>query len=146
MKTIINRGFDKTFTEITMFRNGQHVIDCPLNGDCCECDAEEGDQITIKFRFLDTSTLTIASFSYHNDNDIIYVSPTMMYRRWELVCFKILPYFSILFLVLKPAIKSDKYEWFCTSMIILTALLLICFQLSTFVPSIRNKFFKLESL
>lgn len=146
MKIIINRGFDKAFSRILIIKNADKAIVSHFKKDYCEIKAEDGDRIVIKLGFLDTSKLTVGSFVYHKGIDIAYVSPTTMCKIWEFANFKLLPYLCLLLFVFKVVIESDTYEWFCTCMIVLTALSLICFMFCTIIPYVRNQMYKLEVL
>ena len=146
MKIIVNRGIGKTLTRILVFKNSESIMDCPIKKDYCEFDAKEGDQIVIKLKSLDTFTLTIASFVYHEGKDTFYVGPTMVCKSWELANYRIFPYFCLLFLTFRVAIESDTYERFCASMIVLTALSLMCLQFCILIPFMQKRLFKLEWL
>lgn len=146
MKFIVNRGFNNTFSRIVVFKNAQRIMVCPMRKDYCEFDAKEGDNIVIKLKYLDTYTMTIASFAYHEGKEIFYAHPTKMCKLWELANFKILPYLSLLFLVLQTTIKSDAYDWFCAGIIVLTALSLLCFQYSMLISYMRKRLFKVDIL
>lgn len=146
MKIIINRGFEKILTKIVVFKNGQEIIVCPAKKDYCELDAKEGDQIVIKLNSINTFVLTVASFTYHEGNDVFYISPTKAYKIWELLNFKIFPYLSLLFLAFTVVIESDMYKWFCIGMIVLTALSFICLQTCMMTSFMEKKWFKLNYL
>ena len=144
MKIIVNRGFDKALTRIVVYKNGQKAAVSTMEGDCCEVSAKEGDKILVKLGFLDTSMLTIASFACHGEHEIYYVSPTAMYRRWEVANYKLLPSFCALFFLLKIGLRSDTLEWLFVGMIFLTVLSLISLQLCSLIPVVRKRMFQIE--
>ena len=146
MKIIVNRGIDKLYTKIVILKNSKKIAVCPFIVDHCIFDTKEGDKIEVKLKLLDTSTITIASFVCNVVGETCYVSPSMMYKRWELVNFKVLPFFCTLFFLIQLISKSNVYEWCFTIMLVITVLSLICSQLCSIIPSTRNKIYKLEYL
>jgi hypothetical protein len=146
MKIIVNRGIDKILTKIVVLKNAQEIVVCPIKQDYCVLEVNEGDQIVIKLRFLDNSTLTVASFAYQEGKDIFYISPTLISRRIELAIFKILPCFCALFYVAKTALKSNTVEWIFTGSIVLTVFALLLHQICMLIPFIRKKLFTLEKI
>lgn len=146
MKIIVNRGFDKSFTRIAVFRNAQEVAVCSNQKDYCVFEAKGGDRIVVKLKFLNASALTIASWVLDKGDETFYVSPTRMYRKWELANYKILPYFSLLFLAFRPVVESDGYGWFCAGMVVLTALSLMVFLSCVLNSGVRKKLFRCEKV
>lgn len=144
MKIIINRSFINIFARIIVYRNQQKMNSISIRGDGCELHVREGDQVEVRLKSLCLWSSTIASFVYHEGNDSYYVSPTMVCKIWELASFKILPYFSLLFLVLRASIVSETYEWFCTYMVVLTALSLMGLQICMQIPYMRKELFSLD--
>ena len=115
-----------------------------MREDWYEIEAKKGDLIVVKLKSFGNIASKVANFVCENENDTIYVNPTKVYKEWEFLNFKIFPYFSLLFIVLKAAVVSELYEWFCTSMIVLTALSLVCFQFCQLIPGMLVKLFKVD--
>ena len=130
---------------LVVFKNGQKTIGCSINEDYCEFDAKENDHIDIKLKFLDTTTLTVASFVCQGESETVYISPTNICRNWELAIFRILPGLCCLALLLKIVTRADTYEWLFTGIIVLNVLALICFQFFAFIPFMRKRLFKFDS-
>mgnify|MGYP004443278663 FL=1 len=143
MKVIINRGFDRCTAKPIIFINGNKYV-FTNTCDIIECDTKAGDIINVKLMSLDATTVSIGKFICSGELSICHIGPSVFCKIWELVNYKILPYFSIIFLVLKSAIHSTNYNWFCTSMVVLTALSLFCFKMCMLIPCIRKNFYKLE--
>ena len=116
MKIIVNRGFDNMLTSIVVFKNGQPAIACPIQKDFCEMDAKEGDRIEIKLIAHGMISQRLAAFTYQEDKDTIYIQPTLLCKRWEVASYRVLPYFSLFFVVLhqrkllpnRPSSSRDK--------------------------------------
>lgn len=138
MKIIINRGFNHLFTKVAVFRNGQETTACPMQEDCCEFEAEKGDQIVVFFKSV--GSFPVAAFVCQENDETYYISPTMTCRVWELASFKIFPYLSILFLAFQLAIESETCKWFCAVMLVLTALSLLI------SPLMWKRMFKLKKM
>ena len=143
MKIIVNRGFNKIFSRIIILKNSQEIIVCSSIKDYYEIDAKKGDRIVVKLKAFSTFTSQIANFVCNDEYDTYYICPTIVLRGWELLNFKVLPYFSLLFLVLKISIMSELYIFFCTGMILLTALSLMSLQFCMLIPALQVKLFKL---
>lgn len=146
MKILINNGFNKNFSKVILYKNSQEILLCPIKEGLYEIEAKKSDLIVVKLKSFGNISSKIADFVCDNENDTIYVNPTKRCKEWEFLNFKIFPYFSLLFLVLKPTVMSEVYEWFCTSIIVLTALSLICFQFYTLIPAMSVKLFKIDKL
>ena len=146
MKIIVNRGFDNMLTSIVVFKNGQPAIACPIQKDFCEIDAKEGDRIEIKLKALGMISQRLAAFTYQEGKDTVYIRPTMLCRRWEIANYRVLPYFSLLFVVLQAVIKSVAYGWFCAGILVLTALSLMGLEVCKSIPSMRSRLFTLAYL
>lgn len=112
MKIIVNRGFNKIFSRIIILKNSQEIIVCSSIKDYYEIDAKKGDRIVVKLKAFSTFTSQIANFVCNDEYDTYYICPTIVLRGWELLNFKVLPYFSLLFLVLKISIMSELYIFF----------------------------------
>lgn len=146
MKIIVNRGFDNMLTSIVVFKNGQPAITCPIQKDFCEMDAKEGDRIEVKLIALGMIAQRLAAFTYQEGKDTIYIHPTLLCKRWEVASYRVLPYFSLLFVVLQAVIKSVAYGWFCAGILVLTALSLIGLEVCKSIPSMRSRLFTLAYL
>ncbi|WP_454891336.1 hypothetical protein [Alloprevotella tannerae] len=146
MKIIVNRGFENMLTSIVVFKNGQLAIACSVQKDFCEIDAKEGDRIEIKLKALGMISQTLVAFTYQEDKDTIYIQPTLLCKRWEVASYRVLPYFSLLFVVLQAVIKSVAYGWFCAGILVLTALSLMGLEVCKSIPSMRSRLFTLAYL
>ena len=146
MKIIANRGFDNMLTSIVVFKNGQPAIACPIQKDFCEMDAKEGDRIEIKLIAHGMISQRLAAFTYQEDKDTIYIQPTLLCKRWEVASYRVLPYFSLFFVVLQAVIKSVAYGWFCAGILVLTALSLMGLEVCKSIPSMRSRLFTLAYL
>ena len=146
MKIIVNRGFENMLARVVVFKNARPIIICPIQKDFCEMDAKEGDRIEIKLKALGMISQTLASFTYQEDKDTIYIQPTLLCKRWEVASYRVLPYFSLLFVVLQAVIKSVAYGWFCAGILVLTALSLMCLEVCKSIPSMRSRLFTLAYL
>ena len=144
MKIIVNRGFENMLARVVVFKNARPIIVCPIQKDFCEMDAKEGDRIEIKLKALGMQTL--ASFTYQEGKDTVYIWPTLLCKRWEVASYRVLPYFSLLFVVLQAVIKSVAYGWFCAGLLVLTALSLMCLEVCKSIPSMRSRLFTLAYL
>ena len=146
MKIIVNRGFDNMLTSIVVFKNGHPAIACPIQKDFCEMDAKEGDRIEVKLIALGMISQRLAAFTYQEGKDTVYIWPTLLCKRWEVASYRVLPYFSLLFVVLQAVIKSVAYGWFCAGILVLTALSLMCLEVCKSIPSMRSRLFTLAYL
>lgn len=146
MKLIVNRGFDKIFTRIIVFKNTEKILSCPMKQDYCEFEAKEGERIIVKLKYPDSFTFTIASIDCNGNNDTFYISPTRLFKNWSLVNYMILPGFCFLFYVLQKTTVSDVYSCFFTGLMVLWALLLICMGFGLYIPFMHKKMFKLIKL
>jgi len=146
MKIIVNRGFENMLTSIVVFKNGQPAIACSVQKDFCEIDAKEGDRIEVKLIALGMISQRLAAFTYQEGKDTVYIRPTMLCRRWEIANYRVLPYFSLLFVVLQAVIKSVAYGWFCAGILVLTALSLMGLEVCKSIPSMRSRLFTLAYL
>lgn len=144
MKIIVNRGFENMLARVVVFKNARPIIVCPIQKDFCEMDAKEGDHIEIKLKAL--GMISLASFTYQEGKDTIYIHPTLLCKRWEVASYRVLPYFSLLFVVLQAVIKSVAYGWFCAGILVLTALSLIGLEVCKSIPSMRSRLFTLAYL
>ena len=95
MKIIVNRGFENMLARVVVFKNARPIIVCPIQKDFCEMDAKEGDRIEIKLNALGMISQTLASFTYQEDKDTIYIQPTLLCKRWEVASYRVLPYFNV---------------------------------------------------
>ena len=93
MKIIVNRGFENMLARVVVFKNARPIIVCPIQKDFCEMDAKEGDRIEIKLKALGMQTL--ASFTYQEGKDTVYIWPTLLCKRWEVASYRVLPYFNV---------------------------------------------------
>ena len=146
MKIIVNRGFENMLARVVVFKNARPIIVCPIQKDFCEMDAKEGDRIEIKLKALGMISQTLASFTYQEDKDTIYIQPTLLCKRWEMANYRVLPYLSLLFLVLQSVTTSAACKWLCTGVLVLTALSLLSFQGCKSNPSMRSSMFTLAYL
>lgn len=138
--------FTKLLSKISVYRNTKEISVIPANRDLCELDAKEGDKIEIRLKTLDMFSTKVATINCQEDKHIYYVGPTMLLKCWETLSFKLLPYFTILFLAIKPLVNSESYDWFCSSMIVMTALSLIILQFGMAIPAVQKKLFKVEKI
>lgn len=146
MKIIVNRGFDNMLTSIVVFKNGQPAIACPIQKDFCEMDAKEGDRIEVKLIAHGMISQRLAAFTYQEGKDTVYIRPTILCKRWEMANYRVLPYFSLFFVVLQAVIKSVAYGWFCAGILVLTALSLMGLEVCKSIPSMRSRLFTLAYL
>lgn len=146
MKIIVNRGFENMLTSIVVFKNGQPAIACSVQKDFCEIDAKEGDRIEVKLIALGMISQRLAAFTYQEDKDTVYIRPTMLYKRWEMANYRVLPYLSLLLLVLQSVTTSAACKWLCAGVLVLTALSLLSFQGCKSNPSMRSSMFTLAYL
>lgn len=146
MKIYINRAFIKLLSKISVYRNTKEISVIPANRDLCELEVKEGDKIEIRLKSLDLFSTKVATINCQEDKYIYYVGPTMLLKGWEILSFKFLPYFTILFLAIKPLANSESYDWFCTGMIVVSALSLIILQLGMAIPAMQKKLFKVEKI
>ena len=146
MKIIVNRGFENMLASVVVFKNARPIIICPIQKDFCEMDAKEGDRIEIKLKALGMISQTLASFTYQEDKDTVYIRPTMLCKRWEMANYRVLPYLSLLLLVLQSVTTSAACKWLCTGVLVLTALSLLSFQGCKSNPSMRSSMFTLAYL
>ena len=146
MKIIVNRGFENMLTSIVVFKNGQLAIACSVQKDFCEMDAKEGDHIEVKLIALGMISQRLVSFNFQEGKDTVYIRPTMLCKRWEMANYRVLPYFSLFFVVLQAVIKSVAYGWFCAGILVLTALSLMGLEVCKSIPSMRSRLFTLAYL
>lgn len=146
MKIIVNRGFENMLARVVVFKNARPIIICPIQKDFCEMDAKEGDRIEIKLKALGMISQTLASFTYQEDKDTIYIQPTLLCKRWEVASYRVLPYFSLLLLVLQSVTTSAACKWLCAGFLVLTALSWLSFQGCKSNPSMRSRLFTLAYL
>jgi hypothetical protein len=146
MKIIVNRGFENMLANVVIFKNARPIIACPIQKDFCEMDAKEGDHIEVKLIALGMILRRLAAFTYQEGKDTVYIRPTMLCKWWERANYQVLPYFSLLFVVLQAVIKSVAYGWFCAGILVLTALSLMCLEVCKSIPSMRSRFFTLAYL
>ena len=146
MKIIVNRGFDNMLTSIVVFKNGHPAIACPIQKDFCEMDAKEGDRIEVKLIAHGMISQRLAAFTYQEGKDTVYIRPTILCKRWEMANYRVLPYFSLFFVVLQAVIKSVAYGWFCAGILVLTALSLMGLEVCKSIPSMRSRLFTLAYL
>ncbi|WP_315570968.1 hypothetical protein [Alloprevotella tannerae] len=146
MKIIVNRGFDNMLTSIVVFKNGQPAIACPIQKDFCEMDAKEGDRIEVKLIALGMIAQRLAAFTYQEGKDTVYIRPTILCKRWEMANYRVLPYLSLLLLVLQSVTTSAACKWLCAGFLVLTALSWLSFQGCKSNPSMRSRLFTLAYL
>ena len=146
MKIIVSRQLDKSFMRIVVYRNAQRVAVCPSDDDCCVIGAKDGDKIEVRLKYHLPPMVTVASFVYREGADTYYISPTRMYKTWSWLTFGVLPYLSLFFLALEAAVDNGAYDWFCTGMVVFTALSLILFLQSPLLPFLWKRMFKLAAL
>lgn len=146
MRLIINRGIQNQFSRLAVYRNGQEISACQKSKDFCDIDARDGDLIKVNLKFFGGAELTAASFVCHGEGDVFYVSLAGVFKRWEALNYKFLPFLCLFFLVLRAAINTAAYDWFCTGMIVMLALSLMCYGFVMLMPSYRKRMFKLEKI
>lgn len=141
MKIIVNRGFDKIFTRIILSKNTQEIISCPTKRDYCEFETKEGDRISVKLRYSNAFTCTIASIDSDGANETFYICPTSLFNIWTLINYRLLPGFCLLFYILQKTTLSDLYSWFFAGLMALLALSLICMGFCQYIPFMRKRMF-----
>lgn len=141
MKIIVNRGFDKIFTRILVFKNTQEIISYPSKRDHCEFETKEGDRIFVKLKYPSTFTFTIASIDCNGYNDTFYICPTRLFKKWALMNYMLLPGVCLLFYVLQKTNLSDLYNCFFAGLMVLWALSLVCMGFCKYIPFMRKKMF-----
>ena len=146
MKIIVNRGFENMLTSIVVFKNGQLAIACSVQKDFCEIDAKEGDRIEIKLIAHGMISQRLAAFTYQEGKDTVYIRPTRLCKRWEMANYRVLPYLSLLLLVLQSVTTSAACKWLCAGVLVLTALSWLSFQGCKSNPSMRSRLFTLAYL
>lgn len=146
MKIIVNRGFDKTFTRIVVVRDKQTILDCPIERDCCEFEAKEGECFLVKLLSFCTFMLPIATIDCNGVDDIFYISPTRLFQKWTILNYMILPGLLLLFFVLQKTRQTNLYNWECTGIIVFWALSLICMGCCQYIPFFRKRMFKINKI
>lgn len=146
MQIIINRGINNALSKVIVFKNSTEVASCAYKEDCIDLDVTQNDLIEIKLRLLDSSSLTISSFTYQAGFEGVYVGGSKVYRICELIAYSILPYLCMLFLVLRSSVTSEAYEWFCASFVVVTALTLVGLKVGMLFPALRKKMYRLHYL
>lgn len=144
MKIIINKTINKLASKLVVIKNDRQVENFrkDKDDDFCELKCNEGDSIVIRLKSFCSLSAPVAKYICHDDNDIVYVGPTHICKIWEMVNFKILPYFTLFFVVLEFSFKSISYSWFCAVMVVLTALSLIVMQLGMHFPFMTNRLYR----
>lgn len=100
MKIIVNRGFENMLARVVVFKNARPIIVCPIQKDFCEMDAKEGDRIEIKLKALGMISQTLASFTYQEGKDTIYIySPRYCVNggRWQAIAYYLILVCFLLF-------------------------------------------------
>jgi len=146
MKIIVNRGFENMLARVVVFKNARPIIVCPIQKDFCEIDAKEGDRIEVKLIALGMISQRLVSFNFQEGKDTVYIRPTMLCKRWEMANYRVLPYLSLLLLVLQSVTTSAACKWLCAGVLVLTALSLLSFQGCKSNPSMRSSMFTLAYL
>ena len=146
MKIIVNRGFENMLANVVIFKNARPIIVCPVQKDFCEIDAKEGDRIEVKLIALGMISQRLVSFNFQEGKDTVYIRPTMLCKRWEMANYRVLPYLSLLLLVLQSVTTSAACKWLCAGVLVLTALSLLSFQGCKSNPSMRSSMFTLAYL
>ncbi len=146
MKIIVNRGFENMLARVVVFKNARPIIVCPVQKDFCEIDAKEGDRIEVKLIALGMISQRLVSFNFQEGKDTVYIRPTMLCKRWEMANYRVLPYLSLLLLVLQSVTTSAACKWLCAGVLVLTALSLLSFQGCKSNPSMRSSMFTLAYL
>ena len=146
MKIIVNRGFENILARVVVFKNARPIIVCPVQKDFCEIDAKEGDRIEVKLIALGMISQRLVSFNFQEGKDTVYIRPTMLCKRWEMANYRVLPYLSLLLLVLQSVTTSAACKWLCAGVLVLTALSLLSFQGCKSNPSMRSSMFTLAYL
>lgn len=141
MKLIIDKGINNIFSRILIIRNGKEKTIFPTDCDYCEFPIEKNNILDISLKTRISGTIPLTSISYSQEKNIIYIRPSTLYKVWESVNFKWLPYLCIILLVLGISIDNSIYEWVCAVMIALTAISLMTMQFGQWIPSIRKKLF-----
>ncbi len=109
-------------------------------------DAKEGDRIEIKLISLGMISQRLAAFTYQEGKDTVYIRPTILCKRWEMANYRVLPYLSLLLLVLQSVTTSAACKWLCAGVLVLTALSWLSFQGCKSNPSMRSRLFTLAYL
>lgn len=143
LKIIINRGFNNVFTSIIVYKNGQKIKTLPMHQECCEFDAELGDQIIVR---LGHPNLVIASFVCRTNSDTYYIHPKDLFMKWTFLNYMLFPGLFLLFFVLQRAIDLASYNWFYASFTVLWALSMLCLALCKYIPTIKQRIFTFESI
>lgn len=146
MKLIVNRGFDKAFTRITVLRNGQQVLSLPASQSHCELEAGQGDRITVCLGFPAGLSMTIAEMECRAPGDIFCVSPSPALLRWMLACYMIFPALFLAAFVLQKATDSCALGWLWAALAALWALSLIAMGGCQHIPSVSRRLFRATRL
>lgn len=141
MKIIVNRGFDKLFARIVIGKDAQKTISCPTQQDYYDLDTKKGEQIVVKLRYPSTFTYTIASIDTDDDNQVYYICPTGLFKKWTALNYMLLPGICLLLFILKIAVPGLCDHIFAGSMA-LWALSLICMGFCQHFPLTRKNIFK----
>lgn len=142
MRIFINRDFNSSQAKILIFRNGQEIAVCKRNDLFCIFPANGQDELTIKYKFPDHSSITIASYVCREGQETILIKPSLLARRWDAISFRYLPYICIFALALNPAFESEWYEWASCGFVVVTALSLILRWFYTMIPALRQGLFE----
>jgi len=147
MTFIINPGFNNVHSKLLVFRNGHKISYDKTKFGRYEFVAEEGDRISIKFQYCNTTISTIADFTLHGMKDKFYIYPSKTLKIWELLCYKAFLCICLLYMVYKVAIvNSTIYNCFFTILIVILALSLVCLQFCMRSSFMLQKFYILELL
>lgn len=143
MKIFINKGFDSNVAKLFILKNGKERIICPeKSNDYIELEPNLGDEISVFLKSFDTTKQKVCTFVYDREYHTCYISPTTYWKMWEVANYKILPYFSMFFLILKPAIQSTCFDGFCAGMVVITALSLFLYKVCKLIPFVQKLMYK----
>lgn len=113
MKIIVNRGFDKLFARIVIGKDAQKTISCPTQQDYYDLDTKKGEQIVVKLRYPSTFTYTIASIDADDDNQVYYICPTGLFKKWTALNYMLLPGICLLLFILENSCTRFVRPHFC---------------------------------
>lgn len=145
MIVIVNRGFCNTSARIAVFKNAKEIKSCPANQDCCKVEAREGDKFTVKLSCHGNFCMTIASVvCQDNKDEILYISPSTLLRKWSHLNYKALPGLFLLSFILEKAMGSDICNVLWAAVAALWALSLICMGFCQYSKRIVKNLYKVQ--
>lgn len=147
MKIFFNSGYNNALSKLLVFRNGHKISYDKTKSGRYEFVAEEGDRISIKLKYCDTTISTIADFTFSKGKDTFYVYPSKLLKIWELLCYKAFLCICLLFIIYKSAMmNSVVYDCLFAITIAILALSLVCLQFCMLNSSMLKKFYNIERL